>query len=512
MKKISLLCSSSIAASLLAAVTPSFAASYQWGGGGSNIGGTGSPAGGSGTWDTTIQNWTLNPYGGSGNPYVPWPNVNTHDAVFGGAAGTVTIGSGVTVGNIAVNTSNYVFSLTANRTINLTSFSGAGLASSSFQATSDAQILIISGVGTTTYSGAINNGGGTLGFRLGSNRTLSLTGINSNYTGATQIFGGQLNVTSLANGGSNSSIGASTSAASNLSLGNSTASATLNYVGSGANTDRLFTLTANTAGVSHKIQNNGSGALNFTNTGAIAFGGTADVTRGLTLGGANTNDNTLAATLGNNGTGAASLTKADSGKWILTGNNIYSGSTTVSAGTLLINGNQSAATGAVTVASGATLGGSGTIGGATSITGILAPGNSIGTLSINANTTWVGALTAGSTTDWNFELGTSNSADLLNITGDFLADSASGTTFRFDFAGSTEQGVFTLVDWSGATNFSATDFTYTNLGGGNTGSFAFNGSRLEFTVVPEPSACMLLGLGLGALFWRARARKNGLAR
>jgi fibronectin-binding autotransporter adhesin len=60
------------------------------------------------------------------------------------------------------------------------------------------------------------------------------------------------------------------------------------------------------------------------------------------------------------------LTKSGAGNQILSGTNSYIGATSITAGTLKINGNQSAATGAVTVAAGATLAGSGTIGGATS--------------------------------------------------------------------------------------------------------------------------------------------------
>jgi hypothetical protein len=66
----------------------------------------------------------------------------------------------------------------------------------------------------------------------------------------------------------------------------------------------------------------------------------------------------------------------------LSGNSTHTGATTVNAGTLLVHGNNSAANGVVTVASGATLGGNGTLGGATTISSgaTLAPGASIGAI------------------------------------------------------------------------------------------------------------------------------------
>jgi autotransporter-associated beta strand protein len=58
-----------------------------------------------------------------------------------------------------------------------------------------------------------------------------------------------------------------------------------------------------------------------------------------------------------------SLTVTGNGTLILSADNAYSGPTTVSGGTLLINGNSSAATGNIYVENGATLGGSGICGG-----------------------------------------------------------------------------------------------------------------------------------------------------
>jgi autotransporter-associated beta strand protein len=60
--------------------------------------------------------------------------------------------------------------------------------------------------------------------------------------------------------------------------------------------------------------------------------------------------------------GKASIEKVGTGDWRLTGNSDYAGTTTVTAGTLIVNGKHSG-TGAVTVKSGATLAGKGTLAG-----------------------------------------------------------------------------------------------------------------------------------------------------
>lgn len=92
--------------------------------------------------------------------------------------------------------------------------------------------------------------------------------------------------------------------------------------------------------------------------------------------------------------GIEALLKRGSGTLALENNNIYSGGTTVSDGTLLINNNSGSATGTgpVSVAAGATLGGTGIIGGDVTVadSGTLAPGNNAGTLTINSNLTLAG--------------------------------------------------------------------------------------------------------------------------
>jgi autotransporter-associated beta strand protein len=164
----------------------------------------------------------------------------------------------------------------------------------------------------------------------------------------------------------------------------------------------------------------------------------------------------------------------------------------------------------ITVNAGNTLSGSGTLNVSTGVTvdGVLSPGNSIGTMSVGGNLTWNGD--AG--TPWVFELGPGNTADLLTITGgnSFTKGTGiAGTDFVFDFSGSTDAGTFDLVTWAGgSTTFAETDFDYTNLGGGNTGSFQISGTTLQFVVVPEPATLALVACG-GAIGFALLRRPRG---
>jgi autotransporter-associated beta strand protein len=113
-----------------------------------------------------------------------------------------------------------------------------------------------------------------------------------------------------------------------------------------------------------------------------------------------------------NASRTTSLNKIGTGIWTLTGANTYSGTTTVSAGALLVNGNQSAAIGAVTVGANGSLGGTGTIGGDSMVNGTLSPGVSIGAL------TFDGSLTFGTGGNALFEISKSPFAnDVARVFG-----------------------------------------------------------------------------------------------
>lgn len=148
-------------------------------------------------------------------------------------------------------------------------------------------------------------------------------------------------------------------------------SGTLEYTGGAASSDRTFEiggrLVTNTGGGT--IANNGIGALVFT---AATFNDTIasiTATRTVTLGGSNTDNNEIQGIIQDNvaSTGRVALTKSGDGTWTLSGPNTYTGNTTVSAGSLFINGDQSTAAGNLSVSANATLGGTGTIGGNTTI-------------------------------------------------------------------------------------------------------------------------------------------------
>ncbi len=84
------------------------------------------------------------------------------------------------------------------------------------------------------------------------------------------------------------------------------------------------------------------------------------------------------STFSNNINGVGGLTKRGAGVLQLTGTNTYAGPTTVAGGKLVVNGTLASA---VTVQSAGTLGGSGTVAKVDNH-GVLAPGNSVGTLTV----------------------------------------------------------------------------------------------------------------------------------
>lgn len=164
-----------------------------------------------------------------------------------------------------------------------------------------------------------------------------------------------------------------------------------------------------------------SGTISSTGVGrSIAFSGAATHTLNLQTGSilnGNVQGGTGTDNLVLQGTGTESIAKflsfetlsMQGGDWSVTGTGAFTTSTAVQSGTLRVNGTLT--TPSVTVASAGTLGGGGTIVGNVVNNGIVAPGNSIGTLNIAGNYTQA----TGST--YRVEINNTPASDLINITG-----------------------------------------------------------------------------------------------
>ena len=327
--------------------------------------------------------------------------------------------------------------------------------------------------GSQSYSGATT----VQGVQMITSQNGITSGTGSYTVASAYNYPTTLSVASVADAGSASSLGSSSNAAANLVLDR----AKLRHTGaSNSSTDRLFTIGANGA----TLESTGAGAVTYgSGGGSNALAGTG--ARALTLGGASTAANTISSIL-TNGTGGSdllSLVKADAGTWVLGGANTYTGTTAVLAGTLLVNGNQSAATGAISVASTATLGGSGTMGGNVAFgSGALFAFNAAAPLTVSGSVTFASAATFG----------------VGSLTG--LSSSVADATYPL-IAGN--------VNLTGLANFGSSN-AY-SLGSGKTAYFEANSpSGLSLVVVPEPTsiAAIVSGLGVMAMVLRRRRARD----
>ena len=121
-----------------------------------------------------------------------------------------------------------------------------------------------------TVNAVVSGPAGTT-LRKANSGQLYLANPANTYDGPTWIWQGALAVNKLADGGQASGIGDSSNAASNLIIG--ALGGMLRYLGSGDSTDRLFSIGTNGAW----IENNGTGPINFTNTGTVGFYSLASV-------------------------------------------------------------------------------------------------------------------------------------------------------------------------------------------------------------------------------------------
>ncbi|MBE1206449.1 autotransporter-associated beta strand repeat-containing protein [Aminobacter carboxidus] len=236
----------------------------------------------------------------------------------------------------------------------------------------------------TDFSGVIN---GTGGLTKKGSGTFTLSGSNT-YTGATKIDAGTLKA------------GAANTIASASAVG----------VASGATFD-----------------------LDGHNQTIASLAGAGNVKLGAgTLTSGDGNDTEFSGIM----SGTGGLAKQGTGKLTISGDNTYTGTTSVKAGELQVNGKL--ADTAVTVDSDATLSGSGTIAGSVTVSdgGHIAPGAGKGTLS-------VGSLSLSNTANLDFELGAQS--DRIDVDGDLVLDGILNVSGGNDFGA----GIYRLINYGG---------------------------------------------------------------
>lgn len=247
-----------------------------------DVNGATAGTGGTGAWNTTSPFWS------NGVAFQVWNNATLDNAIFAGAAGTVTLAS-ISAHNLTFNVGGY--------TLAGTSLTFGGI-----------NPTVTTNTAVTTINAPLAGG---LGFIKEGGGTLALGGNSSAYTGVTTVNAGSLRVNTA------NALGLSISA-SNLVLNNG---ATFIF---GANFTHNFTLTGGVVSVQ-------SGGI-FTWSGSPTL--TAATT--LNLNSAITNG-TLSGNLADTGANVLAVTRNSSGRVILSGINSYTGATTITQGNLQLN-------------------------------------------------------------------------------------------------------------------------------------------------------------------------------
>lgn len=256
----------------------------------------------------------------------------------------------------------------------------------------------------------------------------------------------------------------------------------------------------------------GTGAtLNFNNT--IRSTTTAGGASTLILTGSNTSANNIKGAIVNGtATTPMSLSKTDVGTWVLSGANTYTGTTTVTGGTLLVNNTSGSGTGsgAVTVnGTGTLLGGVGTISGAVSVAG----GGTInaGNPGVAGNAAAVGTLRTGALT---LESNSFTLADIASATSYDQIVSSGALTLGGTFSASVATGQnFNMGDTLRLLSGTGLTGTFDNIANGQVYTFSgyaftakYTPTEFDLVAVPEPGTVAAGILALGALGWGQRRR------
>ncbi|MCU0795745.1 MAG: autotransporter-associated beta strand repeat-containing protein [Akkermansiaceae bacterium] len=276
------------------------------------------------------------------------------------------------------------------------------------------------------------------------------------------------------------------------------------------------------------VQLNGTLTVNGSQASTIQFGSGANTgNAGIALSGNRTfnvgdvttgTDLFVLAEIENNDGGAGSITKTGAGTMQLSGSHSYSGTTTISEGSITLASGTTLATSQIalnggnfnvsgvsgfTLGSGQSLTGNGSVTGNLAISGTLGIGTSPGTITFENDL----ALNSGSISNFEINGLTSGTFDLATAAAaGTQAVTFSGGTLNLIFqSGFNSNGTVKIFDFD---SYAGSGFTTVNTSGLDTGySASFDASTGVVTIVPEPSAALLAAAGSLGLAFRRRRRQ-----
>ncbi|MGU3401511.1 autotransporter domain-containing protein [Brucellaceae bacterium D45D] len=346
--------------------------------------------------------------------------------------------------------------------------------------------LNVGGFGTGTLTlkagGSVSNAIGYIGLLIGSEGTVTVTGAGSMWENRAGLSVGRFGTGSL-----RVEAGGRVSNANGIIGQNSGSEGTVTVTGAGSSWDNRGTLYVgyNAAGTL-TVEDDGSVsatnvilALNTGSSGTLVVGsavgeavsaagtlsaatvsfrnGTADLVFNHT-----DTDYTFSSTLDSSGTGTHRITVLSGTTKLTADNSGFSGTTVVDGGKLIVNG---ALSGALDINAGGWLGGSGTVGSGTGSLvsvlsgGTVAPGNSIGTLTVEGDF----ILAPGAT--YEAEIASNGISDLINVVGgtatvtdatvtpvalDLETNYRDGQTYRILSASNGVSGTFSTINTTSA--------------------------------------------------------------